>query len=98
MTTIGADTCRRCGRGVLFLPLSGGTLEAFDLREFPIDDVDEADRFVVRAHRGAAEPLNIDEPITTCLRRHRCTVDPPDTGPVMPTESPQPHRTPAVAT
>ena len=98
MTTIGADTCRRCGRGVLFLPLSGGTREAFDLGEFPIDNVDEIDRFVVRAHRGAAEPLNVDEPITTCLRRHRCKVDPPDAGPVIPTESLQPHRTPVVAT
>jgi hypothetical protein len=98
MTAIGPDTCRRCGRGVLLLPLSGGTLEAFDLREFPIDDVDEGDRFVVRAHRGAAEPLKGDEPITSCLRRHGCKVDQPNIGTMIPTESPQLHRTPAAAT
>lgn len=107
MTALGPGHCRRCGRGVLLLPLSTGTLEPFDLEEHPVDDVDERDRFVIRAHRAAATPIDTDDPVTTCLRRHRCppapepvipSESPPTSRPVIPTESPPPRQIPPVAT
>lgn len=103
---MGPDTCRRCGRGVLLLPVSTGTLEAFEPQEYPVDDVDERDRFVIHAHRGAATAIDADETVPTCLRRHRCSAaeqvipaeSPPTSGQVIPPESPSPRLRPSVAT
>lgn len=94
MTSVGPGVCRRCRAEVLLLPTGSGALEAFELGEYPIGEVDEDDRYVVLVHRGVtALPADAPAP-ATCLRRHRCQ---PGQQPQIPTESLR-YRRPVTAT
>lgn len=71
MKAVGRDFCPICRGDILRLPTDAGP-QTFDAAEFPLDQVDANNRYLVlrHAHAGKIDPA--DPAPSTCLRVHRC--------------------------
>lgn len=71
MRPVVRDLCPTCRGDILRLPTDAGP-QTFDAAEFPIDQVDAHDRYVVLPHAHASKMDPARPAPSTCLRAHHC--------------------------
>lgn len=71
MKAVARDLCATCRSDILWLPSDVGP-QSFDAAEFPLDQVDAHDRYLVVRHAHASKIDPADPAPNMCLRLHRC--------------------------
>jgi ferredoxin len=71
MTPFGRDLCPTCRGDILRLPTDTGP-QTFDAAEFPVEQVDGRDRYLVLPHAHASKIDPARPAPSTCLRVHHC--------------------------